>query len=405
MRTRHFALALLLAGACESKGDARHPVLLTTADFQALLAAPPASGTILDGFGVPGGLRLDRIIAGDAAAARLVTRDTFTHGYRSAYVTTEVWAGFDEVWVQPVYVPVTGYTDGKAARFAKPGEQWNPIFGVGPDSAFYSPYWQTIYFEAAATDDLATFHSVKDVLDRGVNLRPAEGHVMALVPKTVSGPAAMGAIGGPTPGTGQIDGVEAPFLDFGTGSFTWDDELVVEEDPLYVWVARDATGELRTLDIPTVGGSGPPYSHREPKVVGGQPKYGAYWRIYTVEVPPGMKVVAPPHPEFDALRTGLKDAGLSYVYTADYGQNVRDAMATEIGDWVGRVVTNPACLANKYALDPTNLGDPNVGATPLCVYLDSQEALEATVPGNAIHKTDILVTCPFVSYHGFPVTP
>ena len=42
----------------------------------------------------------------------------FSEGKPAAYLTTEVWENFDEVWVQPLYVDRTGKN--------------RPIFGVGP---------------------------------------------------------------------------------------------------------------------------------------------------------------------------------------------------------------------------------------------------------------------------------
>jgi hypothetical protein len=40
-----------------------------------------------------------------------------------------------------------------------------------------------------------------------------------------------------------------------------------------------------------------------------------------------------------------------------------------------------------------------------CVWLDSQAAIEQLMPHEAIKRTDVLVTCPFVSYHDAAVTP
>jgi len=77
---------------------------------------------------------------------QLALGDTRTDGYRSAYVTTELWAHFAEVWVQPAYVPVTGWNaDGTPVRLLGPDGHWHPIFSVGPHSAFYSPFWQIVY--------------------------------------------------------------------------------------------------------------------------------------------------------------------------------------------------------------------------------------------------------------------
>jgi hypothetical protein len=409
-------LAALAGGACESKGDVKRAQLLTASDLQALLKQDPPPETILDGYGLPGGMRLDRIITGDATSAALVERDTFTGyslgGYRSGYLTTEVWAGFDEVWIQPVYVAVEEYKDGAPptkVKFthAEGPDRWRPIFSVGPDSAFYSSYWRTIYFQIPPGQDKDSFRSVKDVLDRGCNFREGEAHVMALAPKDLGTPTPVfppaggkKEVGKVGRGDGLYDGEEVHFLDFGTDTFTWDAKLVVEEAPLFVWVVRGQDGELHALDMPTVAGSGPLYSGREPLVVDGKPRYGSYWRIYTVELQPEWRVFIPPSPAFQDQRDRL--AGTPYLYSmgvpyADALKNLPDDDALGHDEFVGRVLTNPACVSNTDNLFPENATSPALAAT-ICVYADTQKKIEELVPSAAIHKTDIVVTCPFITY-------
>jgi hypothetical protein len=410
------ALAALGLGACESRGDARRPQLLTVADFQALLDDPAAPETIVPGWGLPGGMRLDRIITVRPDGPTLVKRDTYTHGYKSAYVTTEVWAGFDEVWVQPVYVAVTGYPDDKPpTRLIGAAGKWRPIFSVGPDSAFYSPFWRTIYFRVPDDVDIDTITSVRAVLEHGFDFRPAEGRVMAIAPPEVLPPErrlssneGLELTGGPSRGEGVYDGQKAPFLDFGTETFDWNDALEVDEVPLYVWVTRDASGELQQLDMPTVGGSGPPYSGIEPRVIDGRPKYGSYWRIYTVEIQPGWRVFAPPI--FTDVRERLSTTKYLYEdppYAADL-KMLTAGDATSYDDWAGRVLQNPDCVSFKLAVDPTNgIGGQVMDAAgksyPVCQYVDSQAKIEALVPRSAIRRTDLVVTCPFITYNFAPV--
>jgi len=57
----------------------------------------------------------------------------------------------------------------------------------------------------------------------------------------------------------------------------------------------------------------------------------------------------------------------------------------------------PSCVADPLAIDPTNF-TPEDAVTKACPYVDSQEKIEALVPGAAIHRTDLLVTCPFITY-------
>jgi hypothetical protein len=59
------------------------------------------------------------------------------------------------------------------------------------------------------------------------------------------------------------------------------------------------------------------------------------------------------------------------------------------------------CFASLALIDTRASGTPQEP----CQWLDSQPAIERAVAPTAIHKTDILVTCPFVSYHDVAVVP
>jgi hypothetical protein len=394
------ALALALV-SCQAPGQdgAPHPTLLTVADLQALLAtATPTTAVAVD-HGLPGGLPLRDLIGVDPATQKpmLEAQPTFSGAYRSVYLTTEVWAGFDEVWVQPMYVPVTGYAaDGTPQRAKGADGAWHPIFGVGSGSAFYSPFWQMVTFELPTGADVASFQSVRDVIDRGLDLKPAGGYLAVLapdaveVPPQIAVPAAGGEpIGGPSRATGVVDGQPAPFLDFGGGTFTWNDDLVVQEAPIFMWVVRDAAGVMHTLDIPTVAGEGPLYAGRPPLGGVGAPLYGSFWRLYTVEVPAGAGVFAPS--TFPDLRTRLATDQSLYTYT--YAPTAEDpAHLSDFSDWAGRVALNPVCFSDAEDIDATNKRDTS------CTYLDSQSAIETLVPGDSIHATGIVVTAPYITY-------
>jgi hypothetical protein len=400
------ALAALAASssACDAPDGRQRPLLLTSADLAALVSSPSPPKAVAAGYGLPGGMRLDRIINQSGNDSVLAVRDTFTEGYRSAYVTTEVWGGFDEVWAQPMYIAVERYdADGTPHWRAGKSGVWRPVFGVGPDSAFYSPYWKMIGFEVPPGGDVDSFTSVRDVLDRGLDLRTLGGRVAPIVPATVKPPARVSAagvpqVGGPDALTGWLDGEPVSFLDFGTETFTWDHAGVVEEAPLFVWVVRDDTGALRQLDLPTIAGSGPLYSHRPPKVAGPTglvPKYGSYWRLYTIELPKNVGVFAPP--QYQAVRDTL-GAGLSSLYELAYDPVITKDVSTEYDGFAGRVLVTPSCV--KVANDVTDLT-----AKTYCTYIDSQEAVETYVASDAIRRTGIVVTCPFVSYQGAAVVP
>src|SRR5260221_14216390 len=84
----------------------------------------------------------------------------FSEGKTAAYMTTEIWQNFDEVWVQPLYV--------------EPIKNGNPpIFGFDSTTRFYSPYCQICTY--SHPPGLPEFQSAKDVLDSHVPLAPNSG--------------------------------------------------------------------------------------------------------------------------------------------------------------------------------------------------------------------------------------
>jgi hypothetical protein len=403
------ALAAAAAAGCDLPPNPRHPKLLNFAHMEAL--ATSGAPTFATDDGIPGGLRVPDFVTTDGTSYQLTLRNTWTEGYRSAYETAEMWTGFDEIWVQPVYVPITGFSGGKPVLLgADPTNPdptkrgWNPIFSVGPDSAFYSPFWQTFYFIVPADTDPEAFTTARKVIDSGLPLIPGPGHTMSIVPGDNVHPATMtmGAVdqevGGPTATSpGYLDGQDVDYLDFGKNNFTWNDDLVVEPTPLFVLVYRDPdSGELKRMNVPTVAGTGPLYANRTANVTGDVPHYGALWRLYTVEVPPTARIFAPPLPEFADTIADYPPA----LVGPHYGANVIASGAVDLAFFLGRVALNavpsadmsdPGCFDDRM-----NLGKS--GKVP-CQWLDSQPALEQAVPPSWIRPTDILVTCPFISYH------
>jgi len=402
-----------LVGCGGLPANPTRPHLITFADLEALASAPTPDPTFATHARVPGGLRLSDFVTYDGTNFGMPLRTTWTEGYRSAYRTTEVWTGFDEVWVQPVYVAITGFTKGKPDLLTDPNnpdpskQAWSPIFSVGPDSAFYSPFWQTIYFQVPVGTDPEKYKSARQVLDAGVPLMQGPAHTMAIVPgeNIVPAPSPFDVqmVGGPTATSeGYLDGHDVRYLDFGKNTFTWNDDLDVEETPLFMFVYRDSNGELQRTNTPTVAGTGPLYANRPVNVtdtVPPVPHYGAYWRLYTVELPATARIFAPPalYPTENADYAGP-------VGTA-YGDAITKAGVVGTNQWLGRVALNATddptqgCFSDNQNLDQLGGGS--------CKWLDSQPKIEAAVAPWAIWKTDITVTCPFVSYQDFPfvVTP
>ena len=384
---------MVLVGALAACAGPRPPVprLWTLFDVQSLYAdgAPPDSAIAADA-GLPGGIRLGRMIDPDG---NLYLHPTLTEGYESRYLTTEVWAHYDEVWAQPLYIPAT-YADG--TRTPVPGD-W--IFSVGPGSLFYSPFWQVIYVEVddkAAADAL---RSVRDVLKSGHPLHPGPGRTVSLVPPSVAEKQPDGAF--PAAGTGWFDGQPVSFLDFGGATIEWDADFVVKETPLYVPVYRTKTGELKRLGITTIAAGG---GVEGPPVVDDQPRYAAYWRIYLVVIPPPGQTIEPLNvfaPPGGTLAKQLADDGFM-VASDNYGANTLNAVAPPNGDmhaletYEGRIsVDTPAPGGLPPCFDDPDLLPPT-GVTGHCHWLGSQNAIESYFDASQIIRTAVTVTCPVV---------
>jgi hypothetical protein len=403
--------AVVAAAGCDLPAKPRRPELLTVADLEAMVTASGPDATFAEGRGVPGGLRVADFITKDTDGTyHLALRDTWTETYRSAYETAEIWTGFREVWAQPVYVAITGF-DGMGQPMLLPDPDtkkagWSPIFSVGPDSAFYSPFWQTIYFKVPDTTDPDAFKSTRQVLDSGAPLIPGPAHTMSIVPAAPmlvppqAGDDADQKVGGPPKVVqGYLDGGDVSYLDFGKSNFIWDDHLVIAETPLFMLVYRDDAG-LHKLNVPTVAGTGPLYANHNANVDPQDmiPHYGAFWRLYVVEVPPTALIFAP-QSFFMTESAGYAQPRIA----TEYGASVTAAGANGVREFLGRVAVNAVASANASGMscfgDFDNLDANGTGGPEHCQWLDTQEHVEQRVPPQSITKTDILITCPFVSYH------
>ena len=362
--------ALWGAAGCAPSPAPVTPRVWTAADLQALAASGQTA--VATGGSLPGGVSLDRIVAADGT---LVERPSLADTYGASYVTTEVWVGYPQVWVQPMYVPVSGWVNGAPTVITDAAGAWKPVFSVGAKSGFYSPFWQAVYFDAPAGSTADRYTSPKQILDAGLSLHEGAGWTIPIVPADLAwtNPAAV-------PGTGWVDGAQVATLNFGKRLFTWNpDTNVVDELPLFVFVMRDAEGRLVAPKFRTVAGTGPIGSGGVvPPKAGAQPLYSSYWRLYTVEVPPTAAVFA------DApLRAELAAAGLPAPPAVD-----PSVVAMNAGI-VGRIAIHPSCFDDPQQIDPQN------GS---CTYFDSQAAIERGIDASAIQPTDVTVTCPFVSY-------
>lgn len=384
-------LAVGLA-ACDDEPRPATPKLWTLFDVQSLYAnGKQPTDAIAAGAGLPGGVPLGTILEADKTT--LFVKPTWAEGYAAAYVTTEVWAHFDKVWAQPMYVPIRGWAGSDAIEVDDGKGAWHPIFSVGPDSLFYSPFWQIIYVRVPDSINNGDLTSVRQILDGGYPLYPSTGWVAALSPADVSLDATPPMpSGGALPGQGWLDGAPISFIKFPVAPFSFDADRVVEEIPIFHFVFVKDDGSVVAPPIPSVLGTGPLYSNRRPPLVADLPtaKYSAYWRLYTVTVPVNARVFAPEGTQV-AADLAKDNLPLAPMYAPEFANDT-----PERADLLGRVALTPTCFAS--AVDAAAIREK-------CGYLDSQADIEANLPPAAIVRTDITVTCPLVSVAGSAVHP
>ena len=394
---RPWAVLLLPAlAACSQEATPADPKLWTLFDVQALYAGgAAATHGLAPNDGLPGGVPLGQVLNG----SELVATHAWTDVGDVSYVTTEVWSGFDRVWMQPAYVPITGWQGGAPQPLLDAGVE-HPIFSVGPHSGFYSPFWQIVYAQVPTGTSPGALTSARQILDGGYPLTPSEGRTMPLAPS--------GITGGGNPGTGWLDGAPISYLDFGTATFTWDAQNVVQELPLYVFTVAGADGQPHVLpELPTVLATAPPSSGltvlpTSVPMIGGdlqQPRYSAYWRIYTVVVPPFASIFAPTNSPLGVALT----ADLTRVRgtaAAQYSTDLMGHDATDLALYAGQVAVNP--------IDPaTGVPDcfSSFGTLNICTWVTSQAALEEDLDLSTGGPTGITVTAPVVNAYFAPVTP
>jgi hypothetical protein len=352
---------------------------------------------------LPGGIPIKQLMSADGA---LTVHPTFADGYNAAYVVTEIWTDFDELWVQPAYIPVTGWSSGRRDTLTTP---WQPIFSVGPGSRFYSPFWQIIFVEVPDGTSPDALTSAEQVLNSGYPLHPELGRVMVMYPDQVTladpmTPGLVTEVGGAMEREGWVDGARGTYLEFQSADLRWNDQLVIDEVPIYHFVARADDGSLVQLPIPTVAGTGPPYSNTPTPAFDNPPgsetaftsHYAGYWRLYTVILPPDARVFAPPA-RMDvtmALQTEAPQFPLYPQYAPDIAQATADQLPM-----AGMVALAPTCFEAGLGAIPT---DNNPSS---CLWLDSQQHIEAYLNPALIQRTNVTVTCPFVSFRGEEVKP
>ncbi len=326
-----------------------------------------------------------------AGSAGLNVLATFSEGRPGAYTVSEIWLGYDEVWIQPLYVLVTDW-DEAGGHFL---EGAKPIFGVGAKTRFYSPFWQVFFVEVPVGTAKDKYRSAAQLLSDGLVMHEGPGKFCPLSPAPIrlaapeSAPAPVRPITGELTGTvrtgvGWADGEQVYYLDNGADRFVWDERGVVEETALFVLATRGPDGEPAPLGLPNISGIGPLYAGRSVVAPSNRPRFGSLWRAHLVVVPQTAEVFVPS--TLAPLATALAASGVR-VRGADPAIEARP----DVLDYALRMALHPECL-DDAALFPDG-----------CGFLDSQAAVEGQIGASNILRTPMLVTCPFVEFDGRPV--
>jgi hypothetical protein len=378
--------ALIALGGCSQAPAPPAAQLWTLFDVQALYGGgAPGSKALAANAGLPGGIPLDLIANPPTpdGSSTLAVRTAWANSQLVAFLTTEVWANYAQVWMQPAYVPVTRASAGDPLQLL--GGAWRPIFSVGASSAFYSPYWQIVYAEVPAGTAPETLTSAKQILDGGYPLTPSEGRTMPLVPDGVALPSVAELPTNVKRGTGYFDGAPVSFLQFGASTFAWDPSTnVVQEAPIYVLTFIGPDGSvLASPSIPTVLGAG--RSGSGIPLPGGGQRNSTYYRVHTVVVPSTARVFVQPGSQ--------QAADLEAAALGAFTGFAPGASDLQIATFSGRVALNagdPAQGVSGCFDDPTLLAH-DAANSQSCLWLGSETALQANLDLSTEETTAITV--------------
>jgi len=318
---------------------------------------------------------------------------SFSEGAPAAYYTTEFWYDRDPVWVEPLYIAVSAYDPQSPFSKRIPGVL--PIFSLGAKSAFYSPYWRVEYVVVPPEVNPDSLRHVRDVV--GLETHDGPLKICSIIPDDmdVASPEGVApvrplngdAVAAVRKGQAWVEGEKVSFLDFGNDRFTVGAGDVVDETPIYGFAAADEGGERVPLGLPNVAGVGPAGSQASVSQGSGAVRFGGLWRLYLVDLPAGAGVFVPPG--LPALRDQVREKGLA------------------VPELAAEVAADPraADYTLRVALDPSCFGSTDGGFPGGCTWLDSQARIESLLGQQAIHRTEVTITCPLVEFGGEPVTP
>jgi hypothetical protein len=395
------AAALALAALACDAGPTRPPtVLLTLGGMRAAYQTAPAR---------PLGAGLSDIFKGGfppsyflASPDDIRIAPAFTEGEASAYMSTDVWINFPKVWVQPLYIFVSGFTaSGAPMPLDLP---W--VMGVGPQSAFWSPYFRVTFVEVDPRTPADRFRRVGDILSANLRLFPGPTRLVTAAPAGMHPEApekillpelqGEGGIGLPVMRTVWIDGVtEAQSaLDFGPGRFEIGPGATVVEQPLFFFFKQEAGTWVSLTAAPRVGGTGELFANRTVSAPGNRPAFGSFWRLWSVRLPGSARIFVPSAQvaTWEARTANWSSPSIALARLP--AALDRPEMAAALAPFAYKILLDDACLATAA----------NVGDLAACPFLDSQAALEKYLP-TALWPSEVLVTCPFVAYDGKAVPP
>jgi hypothetical protein len=361
LHVRHALTVVALAAAWTlgcGQGVDRHPQAHTWTLFD-IDAAFQAGGSVA-------GMPASGMLGSDSGSDRMITIPCFGEGAPCGYVTVELRQNVAGVWVQPLYAQVTANADGSYTPVTAP-----LLVDVGPDSTFYSPFWELKYAVVPAGTSPDRFHSTRELLDAGVPIMEVAPHTCPLRPTTVRAAADGSQDVGEN--TAWLDGKMDGVFDFGPYDFVYaDDTGMVQEFPLFQLVKGSdpsfappkvvgvgPIGSGATADVTVDAATGRPY-----------PRFGTFWRIFDVSVP---------------------DAAAAFHLAAQPAAALAARTDIAVADYEGRVALDGGCFANT------------AGFPTACTWLDSQSAVESNVGEHDIESTDITAVYPLVRWAGKPV--
>jgi hypothetical protein len=410
-------LPLAFAAGCESP-PTKPPAALVT---MATLAAMPETA----GFGAG----LDRLFSGGfernyfLAKGRIRVATAFTERASSAYITTDLWANFPGVWIQPVYI----------LKSSDPNEKAQWVFSVDENSRFYSPFWQ-IFNVTVPPGSANRYTSVRAILNAGFPITPGRGTLSALVPDGVSPEAVEAPDADPfahaflatQPGltntdailkgsyrphvdNGWVDGRLRQFIDFGVDRFEWTDDGEIVEAPLFFFFTQQNGAWVPITDLPRVGGTGPLFARRPPVAPNNRPVFGSFWRLWAARVPSTARVFVPAalQASWDAHVMRDHHPELPEVDLPASADTSDAALQAAITRHAFSVMASDGCLNPKQETDDAGapVPPPPITAAVLdgCPWLDSQAALETHLTRDNLVPSEILVSCPYLAFDNKPV--